>query len=85
LREDLSSDAADEHGHRLFETLVIQGEHGVVRDVCLYWQRRTDQVVLPPSCFDLEPEKRRSRLAWVKGWAKGDLLERVEGLFEVKD
>jgi hypothetical protein len=85
LREDPSSDAADERGRKLFETLVIQGEHGVVRDVSLYWQRRTGQVVLPPGCFDLEQEKRRSRLAWIKGWAKGDLLERVEGLFEVKD
>jgi RNA polymerase II-associated protein 1 len=85
LRGDQSSDAADERGRRLFETLVIQGEHGVVRDVGLYSQRRTGQVVLPPNCFNLEPERRRSRLAWIKGWAKGDLLERVEGLFEVKD
>jgi hypothetical protein len=85
LREDLSSDAADERGRKLFDTLVIQGEHGVIRDVSLYWQRRTGRVVLPPGCFDLEPEGRRSRLEWVKGWAKGDILERVEGLFEVKD
>ena len=85
LREGPSSDAADERGRKLFETLVTQGEHGVVRDVSLYWQRRTGQVVLPPGCYDLEPERRRSRHAWVKSWAKGDLLERVEGLFEVND
>jgi hypothetical protein len=85
LREDLSSDAADERGRRLFETLVFQGDHGVVRDVCLYWQRRMGRVVLPPDCFDLELERRGSRLDWVKDWAKGELLERVEGLFEAKD
>jgi hypothetical protein len=83
--EDASGVVADEHGRKLFEALVNQGEHRVVRDVCLYWQRRTDRVVSSPVCFDLEPERRRSRLAWVKGWAKSDLLERVEGLFEVKD
>jgi len=85
LREDPAGDAADEGGRKLFETLVIQGKHEVVRDISLYWQRRTGRVILPPGCFDLEPERRRSRLAWVKGWAKGDILERVEGLFEVKD
>ena len=84
LCEDLTSDTTDERGRKLFEALVIQGEHGVVRDVTLYWQRRTGRVVLPPGCYDLEPERQRSRLAWVKGWAKDDLLERVEGLFEVK-
>jgi len=80
-----SSVIADERGRKLFEALVIQGEHGVVRDVSLYWQQRTGHVILPPVCFDLEPEKRRSRLGWVKDWAKGDILERVEGLFGVKD
>lgn len=85
LREDASSSVADKRGRKLFEALVIQGEHGVVRDVSLYWQRRTGRVVSPPACFDLDPEGRRSRLAWVKDWAKSDLVERVEGLFEVKD
>ena len=85
LREDASSSVADERGRKLFEALVNQGEHGVVRDVSLYWQRRTGRVVSPPVCFDLDPETRRSRLAWIKDWAKSDLVERVEGLFEVKD
>jgi hypothetical protein len=87
LREDPSNVMADERGRKLFEALVNQGEHQVVRDVCLYWQRRTGRIISPPVCFDLdpEPERRRSRLTWVQGWAKGDLLERVEGLFGVKD
>jgi hypothetical protein len=82
LREDPSGSIADERGRKLFEALVNQGEHGVVRDVSLYWQWRTGRVVSPPVCFDLGPERRRSRLDWVKSWAKGDLLERVEGLLE---
>ena len=86
LREDPSDPIADERGRKLFEALVIQCEHGVVRDVSLYWQRRTGRVVSPPVCFDLEPERRRSRLDWIKVWAEGDLLERVEGsLGEVKE
>lgn len=87
LREEdpPSSSVADERGRKLFEALVNQGGHEAVRDVSLYWQRRTGRVVSPPACFDLESEKRRSRLAWVKAWAKSDLVERVEGLFEVKD
>ncbi len=85
LRENPSSIIADERARELFEALVIQGEHSVVREVSMYWQRRTGHVVLPPLCFDLEPERRQSRLSWVKGWAKGDLHECMEGLFGTKD
>ncbi|KAH8993067.1 hypothetical protein EDB86DRAFT_3103334 [Lactarius hatsudake] len=80
LREDPPSAIADERGHRLLEVLVIQGEHAVVREVTLYWQRREGTVVLPPVCFVLDPVRRRNRLDWVKFWAKGDFVERIEGL-----
>jgi RNA polymerase II-associated protein 1 len=83
LREDATSLVADERGRSLLQTLVNQGEHGVVREVTLYWQRREADVVLPPVCFDLEPVRRRNRLDWVKFWAKGLLLEHMEGLLGV--
>jgi len=83
LREDSSGLVADERGRKLFEALVIQGENSVVRDVTLYWQRREGRVVLPPNCFDLETTRRRHRLDWIKGWAKSDLVGRVEGLLGV--
>lgn len=85
LREDTSSPVADERGRKLFEALVNQGENQVVREVTLYWQQREGCVVLPPVCFDLEPLRRRNRLAWIKIWAKGDLLERAEELLKVEE
>ena len=83
LLADTSGVIADERGRKLFEALVIQGEISVVRDVTLYWQRREGRIVLPPNCFDLETTRRRHRLDWVKGWAKSDLVGRVEGLLGV--
>ncbi|KAH9006720.1 hypothetical protein EDB84DRAFT_1447560 [Lactarius hengduanensis] len=64
----------------LLEALVIQGEHTVVREVTLYWQRRKGTVALPPVCFVLDPIGQRNRLDWVKSWARGDFVERIEGL-----
>ena len=80
LREDLPSAIADERGRKLLEALVIQGEHGIVREVTLYWQRRDGTVVLPPACFDLNLAKRQKRLDWVKSREKGDFVERIERL-----
>jgi hypothetical protein len=37
LREDPPSAIADERGRKLLEALVTQGEHGIVREVALYW------------------------------------------------
>ncbi|KAI9443692.1 hypothetical protein BJY52DRAFT_1206744 [Lactarius psammicola] len=85
LREDPPSAIADERGCKLLEALVIQGKHAVVREVTLYWQRREGTVALPPACFDLDPVRRRNRLDWVKLWAKGDLVERIEGLLTAED
>ncbi|KAI0265687.1 hypothetical protein BC834DRAFT_174223 [Gloeopeniophorella convolvens] len=85
LREDPPSVAADERGRKLIEAVVHQGQHVDVREVVLYWQRRSERVVLPPACFDLEPKLKRSRLDWVKFWAKGDLVERIEGLLKESD
>jgi hypothetical protein len=85
LREESPNHIADERGRKLFEALVNQGEHGIVREVTLYWQRREGRVVLPPVCFDLEPTRRKNRLAWLKAWAKSDLVERVEGLLAVNE
>ncbi|KAH9960104.1 hypothetical protein BC827DRAFT_1209135 [Russula dissimulans] len=85
LRDDPSSPLADERGRKLLEALINQGEHGAVREVALYWQRREGRVVLPPVCFDLDPVARSNRLAWIKGWAKSDLIERVGGLLEVQE
>ncbi|KAH9973933.1 hypothetical protein BJV74DRAFT_889030 [Russula compacta] len=85
LREDTSSPVADERGRKMLEALVNQGENQVVREVTLYWQQREGRVVLPPVCFDLKPLRRRNRLAWIKNWAKGDLLERAEELLEVEE
>ncbi|KAH9013539.1 hypothetical protein EDB85DRAFT_2158122 [Lactarius pseudohatsudake] len=48
LCEDPPSAIADERGRKLLEALVIQGEHTVVREVTLYWQRREGTVALPP-------------------------------------
>ncbi|KAI0251104.1 hypothetical protein BJV78DRAFT_1282814 [Lactifluus subvellereus] len=84
LRGDPPSPVADERGRKLLQALVHQGEHAVVRQVTLYWQRREGSVVLPPVCFDLEPVKRRNRLDWVKFWAQGDLVEHMEGLLGAK-
>ena len=83
LREDSSSLVTDERGRKLLEALVIQGDNSVVRDVTLYWQQREGYIILPPDCFDLETTRRRHRLDWVKGWAKSDLVGRVEGLLGV--
>ncbi|KAH9041163.1 hypothetical protein EDB84DRAFT_1267224, partial [Lactarius hengduanensis] len=80
LCEDPPSAIADERGRKLLEALVIQGEHTVVREVTLYWQRREGTVALPPVCFVLDPVGRRNRLDWVKSWARGDFVERIEGL-----
>src|SRR6266702_2142252 len=85
LREDPPSAIADERGRKLLESLVIQGGHVVVREVTLYWQRREGTVALPPVCFDLDSVRRRNRLDWVKFWAKGDLVERIEGLLTAGD
>jgi RNA polymerase II-associated protein 1 len=81
LREDAT--LTDERGRKLLQSLVNQGEHGIVREVTLYWQRREGNVVLPPVCFDLEPARRRSRLDWVKLWANGYLLDYMERLLEI--
>jgi RNA polymerase II-associated protein 1 len=83
LREDATSPVADERGRSLLQALVNQGEHAVVREVTLYWQRREANVVLPPVCFDLEAARRRDRLDWVTLWAKGLLLEHMESLLGV--
>ncbi|KAI9437408.1 hypothetical protein F5148DRAFT_896654, partial [Russula earlei] len=83
LREDSSSPIADGRGRQLFEAIVNQGEHTVVREVTLYWQQREGRVVLPPICFDLDLVRRRNRLEWIRVWARSGLLERVEGLLEV--
>jgi hypothetical protein len=80
LREGPDSAIADERGRKLLEALVIQGEHGIVREVTLYWQRRDGTVLLPPLCFHLDPAKRQKRLDWVKSREKGDFVERIEGL-----
>ncbi|KAH9060201.1 hypothetical protein EDB87DRAFT_1562157 [Lactarius vividus] len=80
LREGPPSATADERGRRLLEALVIQGEHAVVREVTLYWQRREGTVALPPVCLVLDPVVRRNRLDWVKLWARSDFVERIEGL-----
>ncbi|KAH9046233.1 hypothetical protein EDB84DRAFT_695390 [Lactarius hengduanensis] len=80
LREDPPSAIADERGRKLLEALVIQGEHTVVREVTLYWQRRKGTVALPPVCFVLDPIGQRNRLDWVESWARGDFVERIEGL-----
>ena len=80
LREDPPSPVVDERGRKLLQALVDQGEHAVVREVTLYWQRREGSVVLPPVCFGLESVKRKDRLDWVKYWAKGDLVEHMERL-----
>jgi len=80
LREGSPSAVADERGRKLLEALVIQGDHVVVREVTLYWQRQEGMVALPPECFDLNPVRRRHRLDWVKSWAEGDLVERIEGV-----
>ncbi|KAI9443007.1 hypothetical protein H4582DRAFT_1872655 [Lactarius indigo] len=85
LREDPPSAIADERGRKLLEALVIQGGHAVVREVTLYWQRREGTAVLPPMCFDLDPVRRVNRLEWVKFWAKGDFVERVEELLSADD
>jgi len=85
LRDEPSSPIVDERGRKLFEALINQGEHGVIREVTLYWQRREGRVVLPPVCFDLDSVMRSNRVAWIKSWAKGDLVERVRGLFEVQE
>ena len=77
LRENSQSAIADERGRKLLEALVVQGEHVVVREVTLYWQRRDGTAVLPPVCFDLNSVMRGNRLDWVKLWAKGDLVERI--------
>ena len=83
LREDPEGAIADERGSKLLEALVIQGEHGIVREVTLYWQRRDSTVLLPPLCFHLDPAIRKKRLDWVKSREKGDSVERIEGLLNV--
>jgi hypothetical protein len=80
LREDPESTIADERGRKLLEALVIQGEHGIVREVTLYWQQRDGTVLLPPLCFHLDPARRKKRLDWVTSREKGDFVERIEGL-----
>jgi hypothetical protein len=85
LRDESSNPIIDERGRKLFEALINQGEHGVVREVTLYWQRREGRVVLPPVCFDLDPVLKSNRLAWIKGWARSDLVERVRGLLDVQE
>ena len=85
LRGDSPSAIADERGRKLLEALVIQGEHGIVREVALYWQRQDGTVALPPVCFDLNPARRKKRSDWVKSWAKGDFVERIEGLLTAEN
>ncbi|KAI0058241.1 hypothetical protein BV25DRAFT_1919451 [Artomyces pyxidatus] len=80
LRDSAPGPAAEDRGKKLLEAVVRQGKHEEVREVVLYWQRREGRVALPPVCFDLDGERRKGRLTWVKTWAGDDLVQRIEGL-----